>query len=114
MPTRVARRDPLSSSVHQRLIRRVTDLFESTSPTDRWETYPGSNVRLWKDHIRCPDVAVATVDLHLGVEELTASACELVDGVYEEIATAPDGVLGLERPWPLEADLWAMARGRGV
>ena len=52
------------------------------------------------------------IDLHLGVDELTASAYELIDGVYEEIATAPDGVLRLQRPWLLEADLRALARGR--
>jgi Putative restriction endonuclease len=119
---------------------------------------PGSNVRLWKDHIRLPDVVVARsgldvlyvpvseilvlaevtspgtsrqdmivkhtdyaeagvqfylrVDLHRGIDGLTASLYELVDGVYREIATAPDGVLRLQRPWPLEADLRALARGR--
>jgi Uma2 family endonuclease len=52
------------------------------------------------------------VDLHLGIDALTASLYELVDGSYREIATAPDGVLSLERPWPLEADLRALARGR--
>ncbi len=52
------------------------------------------------------------IDLHLGVDALTASAYELVDGAYEEFATAPDGVLRLPRPWPLEADLRAIARGR--
>jgi Uma2 family endonuclease len=38
------------------------------------------------------------IDLHLGVDTLTASVYELVDGVYREIATGPDGVLRLERP----------------
>lgn len=52
------------------------------------------------------------IDLHLGVETLTASAYELVDGEYREYAIAPDGVLVLPRPWPLQADLRAMARGR--
>jgi len=52
------------------------------------------------------------VDLHKGIDELTASAFELVDGRYHEYATAPDGVLRLDRPWPLEADLRALARGR--
>ncbi len=52
------------------------------------------------------------IDLHKGIEDLTASAYELVDGTYREYATAPDGVLRLARPWPLEADLRAMARGR--
>jgi Uma2 family endonuclease len=52
------------------------------------------------------------INLHLGVDDLTASLFELADGVYEEIATAPDGVLRLERPWPLEADLRELARGR--
>ncbi|MFD1528762.1 Uma2 family endonuclease [Pseudonocardia aurantiaca] len=51
------------------------------------------------------------VDLHDGVGEVRASAFELVDGSYREYATAPDGVLRLERPWPLEADLRALARG---
>jgi hypothetical protein len=35
-----------------------------------------------------------------------------VGGVYREYATAPDGVLRLDRPWPLAADLRALARGR--
>ena len=52
------------------------------------------------------------VDLHLGIDALTASAYELVGGTYLEYATAIDGVLRLERPWPLEADLRALARGR--
>ncbi len=52
------------------------------------------------------------IDLHKGIDKLTASAYELVDGSYREYATAPGGVLCLERPWPLEADLRAMARGR--
>jgi len=52
------------------------------------------------------------IDLHLGVDLLTGSAYELVDGEYREYATAPDGVLRLERPWPMVADLRAMARGR--
>jgi Uma2 family endonuclease len=52
------------------------------------------------------------VDLHKGIDDLTASAYELVGGAYREYATAPDGVLRLTRPWPLEADLRAMARGR--
>lgn len=52
------------------------------------------------------------VDLHLGIDALTASAYELVDGAYRELASAPDGVLRLERPWPLEADLRALAHGR--
>jgi Uma2 family endonuclease len=51
------------------------------------------------------------IDLHKGVDELTATAYELADGHYREIATAPDGVLRLERPWALEADLRALARG---
>jgi hypothetical protein len=52
------------------------------------------------------------IDLHLGIDELTASAYELMDGVYREFATAPDGVLRMLRPWPPEADLRALARGR--
>lgn len=52
------------------------------------------------------------IDLHKGIEDLTASAYELVEGTYHEFATALDGVLRLPRPWPLEADLRAMARGR--
>jgi len=52
------------------------------------------------------------IDLHKGVDDLTASAYELVDGTYREYATAPDGVLRLTRPWPLEIDLRAAARGR--
>ncbi|OLT13583.1 hypothetical protein BJF78_21960 [Pseudonocardia sp. CNS-139] len=52
------------------------------------------------------------VDLHDGVDAVQASAFELVGGTYREYATAPDGRLRLERPWPPAADLRAMARGR--
>jgi Uma2 family endonuclease len=52
------------------------------------------------------------VDLHNGVDEVGASAFELVDGAYREYATAPEGILRLTRPWPVEADLRASARGR--
>lgn len=52
------------------------------------------------------------IDLHLGHDALEASAYEMVDGTYRECATSVDGVLRLERPWPLEADLRALARGR--
>jgi Uma2 family endonuclease len=51
------------------------------------------------------------IDLHKGNDELTASAYELVDGSYREYASAPDGVLRLDHPWPLVADLRALARG---
>ena len=51
------------------------------------------------------------IDLHKGAVELTASAYELVGGRYREFAGAPDGVLRLDRPWPLVADLRALARG---
>jgi Uma2 family endonuclease len=52
------------------------------------------------------------IDLHKGIDQLTASAYQLVDGSYREFANAPDGVLRLDRPWPVQADLRAMARGR--
>jgi Uma2 family endonuclease len=149
---------PLSSVAHQRLVGRLTRLFQDTCPEGRWEALPGGNVRLWKDHIRNPDVIVVRagldglhlpaddvlllaeitspgnfrqdmivkhddyaeagvpfylrVDLHDGVDQVRASAYELVDGAYREYATAPDGVLRLDRPWPVEADLRALARGR--
>jgi Uma2 family endonuclease len=51
------------------------------------------------------------VDLHLGVEALTATLFELVEGEYVERVHASDGVLRLERPWPVEIDLRAAARG---
>ncbi|MDN5858860.1 MAG: Uma2 family endonuclease [Pseudonocardia sp.] len=51
------------------------------------------------------------VDFHLGVEELTGIAYELVDGEYAELARAGDGVLRLARPWPVEIDLRAAASG---
>lgn len=52
------------------------------------------------------------IDLHTGIDALTASAFELIDGAYRECASAPDGILRLPRPWPVEADLRALARGR--
>lgn len=143
---------------HQRLARSVGIALEDACPNRDWEVFDGLNVRLWRDHVRIPDIIVARngvvprlvpaadvllvgevtspsnfrqdriakhgeyaeagipfyvrIDLHLGIDELTASAYELVDGAYREFATAPDGVLRLERPWPLEADLRALARGR--
>jgi Putative restriction endonuclease len=149
---------PLSSVPHHRLVRELTHLFQTSRPDSRWEALPGANVRLWKDHIRIPDVVVASagldvlhvgiddvlllaevtspgnfrqdrivrhgdyaeagvpfylrVDLHDGLGKVRASAFELVDGVYQEYATASDGVLRFDRPWPLEADLRALARGR--
>ncbi len=51
------------------------------------------------------------VDLHLGVENIVATAYELADGCYLEMASAPDGVLRFERPWPVEIDLRAAASG---
>ena len=51
------------------------------------------------------------VDLHLGVENIVATAYELADGCYLEMASAADGVLRFERPWPVEIDLRAAARG---
>jgi hypothetical protein len=52
------------------------------------------------------------IDLHKGIHQLTVSAYQLVDGSYREFATVCDGVLRLDRPWPVQADLCAMARGR--
>jgi Uma2 family endonuclease len=149
---------PLSAVPHHRLVYELTHLLRTTCPDGRWEALPGANVRLWRDHIRIPDVVVARsgldvlhvpvaevlllvevtspgnfrqdrivkhgdyaeagvpfylrVDLHDGLDEVRASAFELVDGVYREYATAPDGMLRLDRPWPLDADLRALARGR--
>jgi hypothetical protein len=47
------------------------------------------------------------IDLHKGIHQLTVSA-----RTYREFATVSDGVLRLDRPWPVQADLRAMARGR--
>ena len=69
-------------------------------------------------HVKHGDYAEAGVpfylriDLHKGIDQLTASAYQQVDGSYREFANAPDGVLRLDRPWPVQADLRAMARGR--
>ncbi|MGI5127502.1 Uma2 family endonuclease [Pseudonocardia sp. CA-107938] len=52
------------------------------------------------------------VDFHRGVEDLTATAFELVGGHFVELAHAPDGVLRLQRPWPVEIDLRAAASGQ--
>ena len=40
------------------------------------------------------------IDLHKGIDQLTASAYQLVDGRYREFATASDGVLRLDRSRP--------------
>jgi Uma2 family endonuclease len=145
---------------HQRLVRHVGNALDEACPAGEWEVFPGLNVRLWRDHVRIPDIVVARagvatrlvpasdvlllgeitspsnfrqdlivkhgeyaeagvpfylrIDLHKGVDELTASAFELVDGAYREFASAPDGLLRLPRPWPVEADLRALARGRSA
>jgi hypothetical protein len=83
---------PLSSIAHQRLIYETTHVLRETCTDDRWEALPGANVK--------------------GIDQLTASAYQQVDGSYREFANAPDGVLRLDRPWPVQADLRAMARGR--
>jgi Uma2 family endonuclease len=149
--------NPLTSVPHHRLVGQLTRLLQHTCPDSRWRTLAGGNVRLWKGHIRNPDMIVARarldvlyipvedvlllvevtspgnvrqdrivkhidyaeagvpfylrVDLHDGVDEVRASAFELVDGAYREYATAPDGILRLTRPWRVEADLRALARG---
>ena len=148
---------PLSSVPHHRLVGQLTRLLQHTCPDRRWQTLTGGHVRLWKNHIRNPDMIVARachdvlyvpvqdvlllvevtspgsfrqdrivkhtdyaeagvpfylrVDLHDGVDEVRASAFELMDGAYREYATAPDGVLRLTRPWYVEADLRALVRG---
>ncbi|MDN5858861.1 MAG: Uma2 family endonuclease [Pseudonocardia sp.] len=51
------------------------------------------------------------VDLHHGVENVAATVYELVDGRYVEMASTVDGVLRFDRPWPVEIDLRAAARG---
>jgi hypothetical protein len=83
---------PLSSIAHQRLIYETTHVLRETCTDDRWEALPGANVK--------------------GIDQLTASAYQQVDGSYREFANAPDGVLRLDRPWPVQPDLRAMARGR--
>jgi Uma2 family endonuclease len=150
---------PAPTRPHQRLITALTtevDAAVGTVAAGRLEAVAGIDVRLWRDHIRVPDIVVVghssdavadaadvalaveitspgnvrqdrivkhgeyaeagipfyvRVDLHLGVEALTATAYELVDGEYTELAYASDGVLRLERPWPVEVDLRAAARG---
>ena len=52
------------------------------------------------------------VDLENGVDLLGATLYQLVDGVYREAALSVDGVLRSSVPWPFEADLRALARGR--
>src|SRR5919199_1298751 len=64
---------PLSSVPHHRLVRELTHLFQTTRPDGRWEALPGANVRLWKDHIRIPDVVVARAELdvlHVGIDDV--------------------------------------------
>jgi Uma2 family endonuclease len=52
------------------------------------------------------------VDLEKGHEVLEATLFELVDGAYREAARSVDGMLRTSLPWPFEADLRALARGR--
>jgi Uma2 family endonuclease len=64
MPTKVELVDgvlvvmPLSSVVHQRLVRQIGNILEVTCPNREWEVFDGLNVRLWPGHIRNPDVIV--------------------------------------------------------
>jgi Uma2 family endonuclease len=52
------------------------------------------------------------VDLENGPDALEATLYELADGEYREAARSVDGVLRTDVPWPFEADLRALARGR--
>ena len=52
------------------------------------------------------------VDLENGIEALEASLYQLVDGEYREAARSVDGILRSSAPWPFEADLRALAKGR--
>ena len=56
------------------------------------EALPGANVRLWQDHLWAADALV----VRSGLQELKVVGC----------------VLTLDRPWPLRADLRALALGR--
>jgi hypothetical protein len=50
--------------------------------------------------------------LENGIDALEATLFALVDGEYREAARSVDGVLRASKPWPFEADLRALARGR--
>ena len=50
---------PLSGSPHQRLTRGLGFVIGAASPTRDWEVYDGLNVRLWKGHLRIPDIVIA-------------------------------------------------------
>ncbi len=150
--------NPPPAYPHQRLVLAIANLLNGTCPDQAWEALPGPGVRLWRDHIRIPDVVVVRsglqgrladvadvlvlveitspgnfrqdmivkhgdyaeagvpyylrVDQHRGPDAVSASAFELAGGTYREYATAPDGVLTLDRPWSLQADLRQLARGR--
>ena len=64
MPTKVELVDrvlvvmPLSSVVHQRLVRQIGNVLENFCPGREWEVFDGLNVRLWPGHVRNPDVIV--------------------------------------------------------
>jgi Uma2 family endonuclease len=64
MPTKVELVDgvlvvmPLSSVVHQRLVRQIGNILEDTCLSREWEVFDGLNVRLWPGHVRNPDVIV--------------------------------------------------------
>jgi Uma2 family endonuclease len=141
---------------HQFVTRALVSVL-ARNAHDGCQVVESIEIRLWKDHIRIPDVVAFVpgademaadaadvvllaevtspsnfrqdrivkhgeyaeagipfylrVDLHLGVEELTATLFELVDGEYVTRVHAADGVLRLERPWPVGIDLRAAARG---
>lgn len=52
------------------------------------------------------------IDLENGKEAVEATLFELVDDEYREAARSVDGVLRSSVPWPFEADLRKLARGR--
>ena len=94
---------------------RVTEVAEVALVAE--VTAPGvfEHDTRWK-HVDYAEAGIpfyVRVDFHLGAEALTATAYELVDGEYAELAHAADGVLRLERPWPAEIDLRAAASAGG-
>ena len=52
------------------------------------------------------------VDLENGIEALEATLYQLVDGEYREAARSVDGMLRSSLPWPFEADVRTLAKGR--
>ena len=101
----VARRGAMSLHVPA---RDMLLLAEITSPGN----FRQDRIAKHRDYATAGIPFYLRVDLENGTEAVEATLFELADGEYREAARSIDGVLRSAKPWPVEADLRALARGR--